>query len=80
MDFSNSRAAFTPRSSHRLSFGVAQSLHVRTTSSYLRYAPNDLWYSYVACWKYMGEDKEPELIKEPLDYEFTERKTRNYKS
>ena len=37
-------------------------------------------FSYVACWKYMGEDKEPELIKEPLDYEFTERKTRNYKA
>ena len=37
-------------------------------------------FSYVACWKYQGEDKDPELIKEPLDYEFTERKTRNYKS
>ena len=37
-------------------------------------------FSYVACWKYMGEDKDPVLIKEPLDYEFTERKTRNYKS
>ena len=37
-------------------------------------------FSYVACWKYTGEDSEPELIKEPLDYEFTERKTRNYKS
>ena len=37
-------------------------------------------FSYVACWKYMGEDKEPMLIKEPLDYEFTERKTRNYKA
>ncbi len=37
-------------------------------------------FSYVACWKYMGEDKDPVLIKEPLDYEFTERKTRNYKN
>ena len=37
-------------------------------------------FSYVGCWKYTGEDKEPELIKEPLDYEFTERKTRNYKA
>jgi succinate dehydrogenase / fumarate reductase flavoprotein subunit len=37
-------------------------------------------FSYVACWHYMGEDKQPELIKEPLDYEFTERKTRNYKA
>ena len=37
-------------------------------------------FSYVACWKYTGENSEPELIKEPLDYEFTERKTRNYKA
>ena len=37
-------------------------------------------FSYVGCWKYNGEDAEPELIKEPLDYEFTERKTRNYKA
>ena len=37
-------------------------------------------FSYVGCWKYKGEDQEPELIKEPLDYEFTERKTRNYKA
>ena len=37
-------------------------------------------FSYVGCWKYKGEDAEPELIKEPLDYEFTERKTRNYKA
>ncbi|MBE6330307.1 MAG: fumarate reductase/succinate dehydrogenase flavoprotein subunit [Bacteroidales bacterium] len=36
-------------------------------------------FSYVACWHYQGEDKDPELLKEPLDYEFTERKTRNYK-
>ncbi len=36
-------------------------------------------FSYVGCWKYTGEDTDPELIKEPLDYEFTERKTRNYK-
>ena len=37
-------------------------------------------FAYVGCWKYMGEDQEPQLIKEPLDYEFTERKTRNYKN
>ena len=37
-------------------------------------------FAYVSCWKYTGEDSEPELIKEPLEYEFTERKTRNYKS
>ncbi len=36
-------------------------------------------FSYVGCWKYTGEDTDPELLKEPLDYEFTERKTRNYK-
>ncbi len=36
-------------------------------------------FSYVACWKYKGEDQDPEMLKEPLDYEFTERKTRNYK-
>jgi succinate dehydrogenase / fumarate reductase flavoprotein subunit len=36
-------------------------------------------FSYVACWHYQGEDKDPELLKESLDYEFTERKTRNYK-
>lgn len=37
-------------------------------------------FSYVSCWHYQGEDKDPELLKEPLDYEFTERKTRNYKN
>ena len=36
-------------------------------------------YSYASCWKYKGEGVEPELIKEPLEYEFTERKQRNYK-
>ncbi len=37
-------------------------------------------YSYVACWKYTGEDSEPELLKEPLDYEFVVRQQRNYKA
>jgi len=37
-------------------------------------------YSYVACWNYTGEDKEPELIKEELKYEFVKVQTRNYKS
>jgi len=37
-------------------------------------------YSYVACWKYEGEDKDPELVKEPLDYEFVVRQQRNYKA
>ena len=37
-------------------------------------------YAYVACWDYKGEEQEPELIKEPLDYEFIVRQQRNYKS
>lgn len=37
-------------------------------------------FSYVACWKFNGEDLAPELIKEPLDYEFVVRQQRNYKS
>lgn len=41
---------------------------------------DDANYSYVGCWKYEGEDKDPELIKEPLDYEFVVRQQRNYKS
>ncbi|NLO69735.1 MAG: fumarate reductase/succinate dehydrogenase flavoprotein subunit [Porphyromonadaceae bacterium] len=41
---------------------------------------NDEDFSYVACWKYTGEGNEPELIKEPLDYEFVERQQRNYKA
>jgi succinate dehydrogenase / fumarate reductase flavoprotein subunit len=41
---------------------------------------NDAEYSYVSCWKYTGEDQEPELLKEPLDYEFVVRQQRNYKA
>ncbi len=41
---------------------------------------NDAEYSYVACWKYVGEGSAPELVKEPLDYEFVVRQQRNYKS
>jgi succinate dehydrogenase / fumarate reductase flavoprotein subunit len=41
---------------------------------------NDENYSYVSCWKYGGQDRKPELIKEPLDYEFVERQQRNYKA
>jgi succinate dehydrogenase / fumarate reductase flavoprotein subunit len=37
-------------------------------------------YAYASCWKYAGEDNEPELIKEQLDYEFIVRQQRNYKS
>lgn len=41
---------------------------------------NDDQFSYVACWEYKGEDEAPELIKEPLDYEFVVRQQRNYKA
>lgn len=37
-------------------------------------------YSYVSCWKYAGDDQDPELVKEPLDYEFVVRQQRNYKA
>ncbi|MDR0412740.1 MAG: FAD-binding protein, partial [Dysgonamonadaceae bacterium] len=37
-------------------------------------------YSYASCWKYEGDGKNPELIKEVLDYEFVKRQQRNYKS
>ena len=37
-------------------------------------------FSYVSCWEYQGEDKEPVMMKEPLDYEFIVRQQRNYKS
>lgn len=41
---------------------------------------DDANYSYVACWKYTGEDSEPELIKEDLNYQFVKVQTRNYKA
>ena len=41
---------------------------------------DDTGYSYAACWQYTGEDNEPELVKESLDYEFVVRQQRNYKS
>ncbi|MDR2622461.1 MAG: succinate dehydrogenase (quinone) flavoprotein subunit, partial [Dysgonamonadaceae bacterium] len=41
---------------------------------------DDEKYSYASCWKYNGDDKEPELVKEALDYEFVQRQQRNYKS
>ena len=37
-------------------------------------------FSYVSCWKYDGEGKEPELLKEDLDYQFIQVQTRNYKA
>ncbi len=36
-------------------------------------------FMYVACWKYTGEDSEPEMLKEDLNYEFTKVQQRNYK-
>ncbi len=40
---------------------------------------DDKNFMYVAAWEYKGENQEPELHKEPLNYEFIEVKTRNYK-
>ncbi|MBE6177725.1 MAG: fumarate reductase/succinate dehydrogenase flavoprotein subunit [Rikenellaceae bacterium] len=40
---------------------------------------HDEEFSYAAVWEYKGMDEAPELTKEALDYEFTERKQRNYK-
>jgi succinate dehydrogenase / fumarate reductase flavoprotein subunit len=40
---------------------------------------NDQDYMYVSAWEYQGEDREPVLHKESLDYEFIEVKTRSYK-
>jgi succinate dehydrogenase / fumarate reductase flavoprotein subunit len=41
---------------------------------------HDEQFAYVSCWKYEGEDTDPVLIKEPLDYEFIARQQRNYKN
>jgi succinate dehydrogenase / fumarate reductase flavoprotein subunit len=43
-------------------------------------ARNDQDYMYVGCWKYMGENERPMLLKEPLTYEAIKVQTRNYKS
>ncbi|MDR1723371.1 MAG: fumarate reductase/succinate dehydrogenase flavoprotein subunit [Tannerella sp.] len=37
-------------------------------------------FSYVSCWQYQGEEKDPVMLKEPLDYEFVVRQQRNYKN
>ena len=37
-------------------------------------------YFYVGCWEYKGKGNEPELIKEPLEYEAIKVQTRNYKN
>jgi succinate dehydrogenase / fumarate reductase flavoprotein subunit len=36
--------------------------------------------SYVSCWEYQGDDKDPVMLKESLDYEFVVRQQRNYKN
>ena len=41
---------------------------------------NDEEFSFVSCWEYQGEDKEPILHKEPLNYQFVVPQQRNYKS
>ena len=40
---------------------------------------HDEQFSYVSCWEYRGEDREPVMYKEPLDYEFIVREQRDYK-
>ena len=40
---------------------------------------DDANYMYVAAWECKGDEKDPELHKEPLDYQFVQVKTRNYK-
>lgn len=41
---------------------------------------NDEKFAFVSCWEYQGEDKEPILHKEPLNYQFVVPQQRNYKS
>jgi succinate dehydrogenase / fumarate reductase flavoprotein subunit len=36
-------------------------------------------FAYVSCWEFKGENSEPQLNKESLDYEFVKRAQRNYK-
>ena len=40
---------------------------------------DDEHFMYVSCWKYQGEDKQPELLKEELKYEAIKVQQRNYK-
>ena len=41
---------------------------------------HDDQFGYVSCWENQGEDQDPVLLKEPLDYEFVVRQQRNYKN
>ena len=36
-------------------------------------------FMYVSCWEYQGDDKDPVMLKEDLNYEFVVPQTRNYK-
>ena len=40
---------------------------------------DDEHFMYVSCWKYQGENKKPELLKEELKYEAIKVQQRNYK-
>jgi succinate dehydrogenase / fumarate reductase flavoprotein subunit len=40
---------------------------------------DDAHFAYVAAWEYKGEGKQPELHKEPLNYEEVKLATRSYK-
>ena len=33
----------------------------------------------LSCWEYQGEDKDPVMLKEDLNYQFVVPQTRNYK-
>jgi succinate dehydrogenase / fumarate reductase flavoprotein subunit len=37
-------------------------------------------FSYVSCWEYQGDNADPLMLKELLDYEFVVRQQRNYKN
>jgi succinate dehydrogenase / fumarate reductase flavoprotein subunit len=41
---------------------------------------DDKDFAFASCWKFTGEGKEPEMLKEELVYEFIHRQQRNYKS
>ncbi|MDO4789767.1 MAG: fumarate reductase/succinate dehydrogenase flavoprotein subunit [Porphyromonas sp.] len=41
---------------------------------------HDDLFSYVSCWEYKGENADPVMHKEVLDYEFIVRQQRNYKN
>ncbi len=41
---------------------------------------NDEEFSFASCWKFNGDNEDPILLKEPLEYEFVKRQQRNYKS